>query len=230
MSDPLLTTFAVCGTITSLLLLLAPLPAYVKAWRAKSTAGLSLEYILASNVSQIAWSLYGLQENAAAILVPSGVGAVVTFGYLVVYRALSGPILGFIVAYLVAGLMGAAVISHSLEVPELGLVCLLLSTANSLSALFQSFRAYDQHNSTLIDLNISLCLFFCGLSWTGYGLLVSDPFVLFPNLVCQFVAMVNITVKGLLDETWPTQTIWVRLRGVWKESKLKRQAEGYFWV
>lgn len=230
MSDLLLPIFTVCGTVTSFLLLLAPLPAYIKAWRAQSSTGLSVEYILASNVSQIAWSLYGLKDKAVAILLPSGVGTAVTFGYLVVYRAISGPIIGFVLAYLVGGLVAITVIYQSLGESALGLICVFLSSANSLSALFQPYRAYLHRDPTLIDLNISLCLFLCGLCWTGYGLLSSDLFVLLPNLLCQLVAVVNISVKGLLDETWALRTVGVRLRGIWKESKLKRQTEGYFWV
>ena len=226
----LLTFVSVCGIITSLLLILAPLPAYIKAWRTKNTAGLSVEYILASNVSQIAWGLYGMKESAMAILLPSGVGVVLTFGYLVVYEALLGPVLGFITAYLTTGIVAVAVLYRVLSVSQLGLSCLLLSVANCLSALFQPVHAYQRRDPTLIDLNISLALLLCGLSWTGYGLLTQDPFVLIPNLLCQFVALVNITVWGILDESGLVQIWWVRIRSLWKESKLKKQAEGYFWV
>ena len=230
MSGPLLTISTVIGTAASLLLLLAPLPAYIKAWHTKSTAGLSIEYILASNVSQIAWGLYGMKEGATAILLPSVVGVVVTFAYLLVHRAILGPVLSFLIIYLTVGFTGVAVTYRSFEVSKLGLLCLLLSTANSISALFQTLRAYQHRDPTLIDLNISLCLFLCGLCWTGYGLLTHDIFVLLPNIVCQLVALINIAVRGMLDETEIAKACWWRIRGIWKESRLHKQAAGYFWV
>lgn len=230
MSDQLLAIFTVCGTATSLLLLLAPLPAYIKAGRTESTAGLSFEYIMASNVSQVAWSLYGMKEGAIAILYPSVVGVVVTFAYLLVHKAIQGPVLNFLIIYFTAGLAGTAVIYRSLEVSGLGLVCLLFSTANSISALFPSLRAYQQRNPTLIDLNISLCLFLCGLCWTGYGFLTQDIFILLPNIMCQLVALINIAMKEMMDETWTVKSCWWEIRGIWKESRLHKQTAGYFWV
>ena len=229
-SDLVLLLFTLCGTSASLLLLLAPLPAYQKAVMSNTTAGIPFEYILMSNVSQIAGAMYGVKTGNLGITVPSVVGAVVTLGYLLAYKAITGSVIRFSVCYMVTA--GVSIYSSALylDSSSLGWICLVLIILNSLAGLIQTCSAIYHHDPELIDMNITLGLLLCGFFWSGYGLLVRDVFILIPNVVCQVVAAMNISAKLVIGENSLMRQGVMWSEGVWKRYRGGKQLEGYVWV
>ena len=199
----LATYFSTFGTISSIFLLLSPLPSYhiaVKLWVVTS---ISFEFILASNVSQIAWVLYGLETKQMEILVPSVAGTIVTCVYLVVHRVIVGGTPIFLLTYLSCSLFSVAIAIKLMSITVLGWLCMLLSVANSLAALFQTKAAIKEKDPTLIDSNITVAMTVCAVCWAGFGIVKKDVFILIPNVVGVLVALVNFFSKRWLQDQLP---------------------------
>lgn len=220
--------FSLLGWASSVFLLFSPLPAYMAAVKLWSAVGISFEYILATNVSQIAWTLYGVKTEEFAILWISLLGTAVTICYLIVYRVIAGGIAIFLLVYVTCSIVSVGAVLRWMPMDLLGSACMVLSIANCLAALFQTREAIKERNPSLIDYTITAAMLVCGVSWAGYGISVSDVYIALPNFVSICVAIFNLNVRKWLEGEFCLAKIpnWLQR---WGRRYRKRKGES-MWV
>lgn len=210
----LLLLCSILGTAFSIILSLAPIPAFFKAWRSQSLKEISRNYVFMSNINNLAWLLYSIQADNFELIVPNCTQTVIGFCLIVVYFQIEGstyPFLfkyiGFVFVFTFSGLIFC-------EADTLGLFAGVLNLGTYLAPLDQVKMVIAEHNPIYLDFNVVVVALGNSTIWLSFGLLAQNLFVALPNAIGCVILCLQLSVYLWASDVLP-QIFCKRLHERW---------------
>ncbi|XP_076936261.1 bidirectional sugar transporter SWEET4-like [Bidens hawaiensis] len=192
--EPVRTTLGVVGNVISVILFLSTVPTFYRIWKKGSVEQYSPVPYLAAVFNCGLWVLYGMpfvHPNSLLVSTTNGAGAVIEFGYLVIFLMYSDTrkrlrvALMMLLEVLVFGGLAIFVLTvvhtthmRSIIVGGIGAAANILMYASPLSVMKLVITTKSVEYMPFL---LSLFCFSNGLCWFLYALFPFDPFMAIPN-------------------------------------------------
>lgn len=150
----------------------------------------------------ISWCTYGFIISDFAMIVPNGIGFILSLYYIwlcsfildkdVVLKKATITLLVYI------GSISAIYLASSSQKDlkfNLGILCASLSVVMFGSPLIQIQNVIKENNSESIILSLSVASALCAFFWSSYGFLISNNFVFIPNTIGLVLSIIQLALK-----------------------------------
>ncbi|KAJ8547745.1 hypothetical protein K7X08_011331 [Anisodus acutangulus] len=212
---PWLFVFGVLGNIISIFVFLAPLPAFRRICKEKSTMGFqSLPYVVAL-FSSMLWMYYAfIKKNAILLVSINSFGCIVETIYISIFILYASKKARRQTVKLLVGLIGVLYtlifvatlfpLNGALRVQVVGWICVTVAVlvfAAPLSIVFQVVRTKSVE---FMPFTLSFFLTLSAIMWFGYGLLQKDLCIALPNVLGFFLGMIQMLLYAMYRNVKPT--------------------------
>jgi solute carrier family 50 protein (sugar transporter) len=204
-ADVLHNVVGIVGNVISFGLFLAPTQTFWKIVKKKDVEEFSPDPYLATLLQCLLWLFYGLpfvHPNSMLIVTINGIGLVIEAIYLITFfvyapnkkRLRMLVVLGieavFMVALVLSVLLGAH--THSRRSMIVGILCVIAGSAMYASPLTVMSKVVRTKSVEYMPFFLSLVGLLNGATWTVYGLIKFDIFVVIPNGIGVLLSLVQL--------------------------------------
>ncbi|XP_055810610.1 bidirectional sugar transporter N3-like isoform X2 [Solanum dulcamara] len=206
---PWIFVFGVLGNIISILVFLAPAPAFRRICKEKSTMGYqSVPYVVAL-FSSMLWMYYAfIKKNAILLVSINSFGCIVETIYIsifILYASKEARLLVLLIGglYTLIFLITLFPLNGALRVQVVGWICVTVAVAVFAAPLSIVFQVVRTKSVEFMPFTLSFFLTLSAIMWFGYGLLLKDLCIALPNVLGFFLGMIQMLLYGLYRNTKP---------------------------
>eukprot|EP00048_Salpingoeca_helianthica_P017596 m.238077 g.238077 ORF g.238077 m.238077 type:complete len:221 (+) comp21558_c0_seq1:146-808(+) len=193
------------ATLSTILLFLSGLNTVRKIRAARLSTGISVAPFLCAIINCVLWVKYGLLIEDRAILLVNAVGGVLNVFYLKEYYSYSAdqaslfrPILGTLCLLIVLlAFVRYSTDDHDVAVHRLGLIACTGSVMLFASPLTSLLAVVRSHSTESMTFSFSIMSFIVSTSWSLYGHLTEDVFVMIPNILGVVLSCVQLSLFAI---------------------------------
>jgi len=218
MDHPFMLVCSALGTTFSIILSLAPIPAFLRAWKQLSLKEISRNYVFVSNINNLTWLLYSIQIDNAELIVPNCAQTIIGYCLIVAFFLIEGsayPAIykytAFVFALTILGLSCA-------DADGLGLLAGVLNVGSYLAPFDQVKMVLSECNRVYLDINVLLVALCNCAVWLTYGILADNLFIALPNTIGCLVCLLQLAVYMWASGILPHSTFRV-LHDKWKTNE-----------
>jgi len=188
----LLEYFGTLGMLLAYALGLAPIPSLWQGIKEKEINNITLIYLLSAVSNCSLWSLYAIKKDDVYVYMTNGVLLGLFIIYLGVFLHIKKEELSRIGGYYGAILMANILIYNIIPLEAIGFGAFVVNTVWGLTAIENLRECLKHKDPKLINIQISVVTALCSFCWLSYGVLSSNFFVVFPNVVAVVIWSANI--------------------------------------
>lgn len=205
---PWLFVFGVLGNVISILVFLAPVPAFRRICKEKSTMGYqSVPYVVAL-FSSMLWMYYAfIKKNAILLVSINSFGCIVETIYISIFilyaskeaRRQTVQLLVLLIGglYTLIFLITLFPLNGVLRVQVVGWICVTVAVAVFAAPLSIVFQVVRTKSVEFMPFTLSFFLTLSAIMWFGYGLLLKDLCIALPNVLGFFLGMIQMLLYGV---------------------------------
>nr|GLL40507.1 bidirectional sugar transporter N3-like [Ipomoea trifida] len=213
---PWVFTFGVLGNIVSLLVFLAPVPTFIRIYKAKSTLGYQSVPYVVSLFSAMLWMYYAFLKKTAPLLITiNSIGCVIETLYISIFLGYASKTARRqtmkMLLLLVGGLYSVIVLGTmfpfkgALRVAIVGWICVAFSVCVFAAPLSIVFKVVKTKSVEFMPFNLSFFLTLTAVMWLGYGLLLKDMCIALPNVLGFLLGIVQMVLYGIYRNKKPVE-------------------------
>lgn len=211
---PWLFVFGVLGNIISILVFLAPVPAFRRICKEKSTMGFqSVPYVVAL-FSSMLWMYYAfIKKNAILLVSINSFGCIVETIYISIFilysskeaRRQTVQLLLLLIGglYTIIFLITLFPLNGALRVQVVGWICVIVAVSVFAAPLSIVFQVVRTKSVEFMPFTLSFFLTLSAIMWFGYGLLLKDLCIALPNVLGFFLGMIQMLLYGVYRNSKP---------------------------
>lgn len=211
---PWLFVFGVLGNIISILVFLAPVPAFRRICKEKSTMGFqSVPYVVAL-FSSMLWMYYAfIKKNAILLVSINSFGCIVETIYISIFilyaskeaRRQTIQLLVLLIGglYTIIFLITLFPLNGALRVQVVGWICVTVAVSVFAAPLSIVFQVVRTKSVEFMPFTLSFFLTLSAIMWFGYGLLLKDLCIALPNVLGFFLGMIQMLLYGVYRNAKP---------------------------
>lgn len=211
---PWLFVFGVLGNVISILVFLAPVPAFRRICKEKSTMGFqSVPYVVAL-FSSMLWMYYAfIKKNAILLVSINSFGCIVETIYISIFiiyaskeaRRQTVQLLVLLIGglYTIIFLITLFPLSGALRVQVVGWICVTVAVSVFAAPLSIVFQVVRTKSVEFMPFTLSFFLTLSAIMWFGYGLLLKDLCIALPNVLGFFLGMIQMLLYGVYRNAKP---------------------------
>ncbi|KAH0672468.1 hypothetical protein KY290_024702 [Solanum tuberosum] len=212
---PWLFVFGVLGNVISILVFLAPVPAFRRICKEKSTMGYqSVPYVVAL-FSSMLWMYYAfIKKNAFLLVSINSFGCIVETIYITIFilyaskeaRRQTVRILVLLIGglYTLIFLITLFPLNGVLRVQVVGWICVTVAVGVFAAPLSIVFQVVRTKSVEFMPFTLSFFLTLSAIMWFGYGLLLKDLCIALPNVLGFFLGMIQMLLYGIYRNAKPS--------------------------
>lgn len=212
---PWLFVFGVLGNVISILVFLAPVPAFRRICKEKSTMGYqSVPYVVAL-FSSMLWMYYAfIKKNAILLVSINSFGCIVETIYITIFilyaskeaRRQTVRILVLLIGglYTLIFLITLFPLNGVLRVQVVGWICVTVAVGVFAAPLSIVFQVVRTKSVEFMPFTLSFFLTLSAIMWFGYGLLLKDLCIALPNVLGFFLGMIQMLLYGIYRNAKPS--------------------------
>ncbi|KAM3398339.1 Bidirectional sugar transporter SWEET14 [Capsicum chinense] len=205
---PWLFVFGVLGNIISILVFLAPVPAFRRICKEKSTMGFqSVPYVVAL-FSSMLWMYYAfIKKNAILLVSINSFGCVVETIYISIFILYASKEARRQTVKLLVSLIGGLYtliflvtlfpLNGASRVQVAGWICVTVAVAVFAAPLSIVFQVVRTKSVEFMPFTLSFFLTLSAIMWFAYGLLLKDLCIALPNVLGFFLGMIQMSLYGM---------------------------------
>ncbi|XP_015074696.1 bidirectional sugar transporter N3-like [Solanum pennellii] len=211
---PWLFVFGVLGNVISILVFLAPVPAFRRICKEKSTMGYqSVPYVVAL-FSSMLWMYYAfIKKNAILLVSINSFGCIVETIYITIFilyaskeaRRQTVQLLVLLIGglYTLIFLITLFPLNGVLRVQVVGWICVTVAVGVFAAPLSIVFQVVRTKTVEFMPFTLSFFLTLSAIMWFGYGLLLKDLCIALPNVLGFFLGMIQMLLYGIYRNAKP---------------------------
>nr|XP_004239304.1 bidirectional sugar transporter N3 [Solanum lycopersicum] len=211
---PWLFVFGVLGNVISILVFLAPVPAFRRICKEKSTMGYqSVPYVVAL-FSSMLWMYYAfIKKNAILLVSINSFGCIVETIYITIFilyaskeaRRQTVQLLVLLIGglYTLIFLITLFPLNGVLRVQVVGWICVTVAVGVFAAPLSIVFQVVRTRTVEFMPFTLSFFLTLSAIMWFGYGLLLKDLCIALPNVLGFFLGMIQMLLYGIYRNAKP---------------------------
>lgn len=215
---PWLFVFGVLGNVISILVFLAPVPAFRRICKEKSTMGFqSVPYVVAL-FSSMLWMYYAfIKKNAILLVSINSFGCIVETIYISIFilyaskeaRRQTVQLLVLLIGglYTLIFLITLFPLTGALRVQVVGWICVTVAVSVFAAPLSIVFQVVRTKSVEFMPFTLSFFLTLSAIMWFGYGLLLKDLCIALPNVLGFFLGMIQMLLYGVYRNAKPEADI-----------------------
>nr|BBD19994.1 bidirectional sugar transporter SWEET15 [Petunia axillaris subsp. parodii] len=211
---PWVFVFGVLGNVISILVFLAPVPAFRRICKEKSTMGFQSVPYVVSLFSSMLWMYYAfIKKNAMLLISINSFGCVIETIYISIFifyaskqaRSQTVKLLVSLIGglYTLIFLVTLFPFSGALRVQIVGWICVTVAVGVFAAPLSIVFQVVRTKSVEFMPFTLSFFLTLSAIMWFGYGLLQRDLCVAVPNVLGFFLGMIQMLLYGLYRNAKP---------------------------
>lgn len=212
---PWLFVFGVLGNVISILVFLAPVPAFRRICKEKSTMGYqSVPYVVAL-FSSMLWMYYAfIKKNAFLLVSINSFGCIVETIYITIFilyaskeaRRQTVRLLVLLIGglYTLIFLITLFPLNGVLRVQVVGWICVTVAVGVFAAPLSIVFQVVRTKSVEFMPFTLSFFLTLSAIMWFGYGLLLKDLCIALPNVLGFFLGMIQMLLYGIYRNAKPS--------------------------
>ncbi|KAL3368712.1 hypothetical protein AABB24_009509 [Solanum stoloniferum] len=212
---PWLLVFGVLGNVISILVFLAPVPAFRRICKEKSTMGYqSVPYVVAL-FSSMLWMYYAfIKKNAILLVSINSFGCIVETIYITIFilyaskesRRQTVRLLVLLIGglYTLIFLITLFPLNGVLRVQVVGWICVTVAVGVFAAPLSIVFQVVRTKSVEFMPFTLSFFLTLSAIMWFGYGLLLKDLCIALPNVLGFFLGMIQMLLYGIYRNAKPS--------------------------
>lgn len=212
---PWLFVFGVLGNVISILVFLAPVPAFRRICKEKSTMGYqSVPYVVAL-FSSMLWMYYAfIKKNAILLVSINSFGCIVETIYITIFilyaskeaRRQTVRLLVLLIGglYTLIFLITLFPLNGVLRVQVVGWICVIVAVGVFAAPLSIVFQVVRTKSVEFMPFTLSFFLTLSAIMWFGYGLLLKDLCIALPNVLGFFLGMIQMLLYGIYRNAKPS--------------------------
>ncbi|KAH0671223.1 hypothetical protein KY285_023480 [Solanum tuberosum] len=212
---PWLFVFGVLGNVISILVFLAPVPAFRRICKEKSTMGYqSVPYVVAL-FSSMLWMYYAfIKKNAILLVSINSFGCIVETIYITIFilyaskeaRRQTVRLLVLLIGglYTLIFLITLFPLNGVLRVQVVGWICVTVAVGVFAAPLSIVFQVVRTKSVEFMPFTLSFFLTLSAIMWFGYGLLLKDLCIALPNVLGFFLGMIQMLLYGIYRNAKPS--------------------------
>ncbi|XP_024024507.1 bidirectional sugar transporter SWEET5 [Morus notabilis] len=206
-TETIRTIVGIVGNVISLGLFLSPIPTFLKIWKEKSVQDFKPDPYVATLLNCAMWSFYGLpfvHPDSILVITINGTGFFIELAFVAIFLAFSTwPNRKMIIIFLVVEAIFLAVVAfvtlnffHTTKARSMivGILCIIFTISMYLSPLTVMKMVIQTKSVKYMPLCLSVATFFNGIVWVIYALLKFDPYIVIPNGLGTFSALVQLVL------------------------------------
>lgn len=213
---PWVFVFGVLGNIVSLLVFLAPVPTFIRIYKAKSTLGYQSVPYVVSLFSAMLWMYYAfLKKNVPLLISINSIGCVIETFYISIFVAYASKTARRqtmkTMLLLVGGLYSVIILATmfpfkgTLRVNIVGWICVAFSVCVFAAPLSIVFKVVKTKSVEFMPFNLSFFLTLTAVMWFGYGLLLKDMCIALPNVLGLILGTLQMALYGIYRNKKPVE-------------------------
>nr|CAB3266296.1 sugar transporter SWEET1 [Phallusia mammillata] len=186
------------------------IPQCLQMFRQKKTANIPFLPYLMTNVNNVSWIIYGQMTNNFTVLFVNVVGSSLQSIYMAVHTFYCDSKKKQVTQSLTAGLcvfVGWIVVTYGFEslsvsINITGFVCCIITILMFASPLAEINTVITEQSTARISFPLTVASFLCGGSWTLFGMLLGDSFIVVPNAL----GVVTSVIRFFLFHKYPSKS------------------------
>lgn len=211
---PWLFVFGVLGNVISIMVFLAPVPAFRRICKEKSTMGYqSVPYVVAL-FSSMLWMYYAfIKKNTILLVSINSFGCIVETIYITIFilyaskeaRRQTVQLLVLLIGglYTLIFLITLFPLNGVLRVQVVGWICVTVAVGVFAAPLSIVFQVVRTRTVEFMPFTLSFFLTLSAIMWFGYGLLLKDLCIALPNVLGFFLGMIQMLLYGIYRNAKP---------------------------
>lgn len=211
---PWLFVFGVLGNVISIMVFLAPVPAFRRICKEKSTMGYqSVPYVVAL-FSSMLWMYYAfIKKNTILLVSINSFGCIVETIYITIFilyaskeaRRQTVQLLVLLIGglYTLIFLITLFPLDGVLRVQVVGWICVTVAVGVFAAPLSIVFQVVRTRTVEFMPFTLSFFLTLSAIMWFGYGLLLKDLCIALPNVLGFFLGMIQMLLYGIYRNAKP---------------------------
>jgi uncharacterized protein with PQ loop repeat len=185
------------GTISAVLANLSSILSVKNQISSKHADQIPGKFLYFNHLSQVLWFLYAIRMKDAGLILVNISTSILSMISLLFLKFSTNSLYSFLPSYTLTLMLSISFCSFCISSEVLGILGSILSTISAFSTLESILKVFKTGLHTFIDLNMSLLILTCSISWFFYGLATKDKIVVLTNLIWS-ISGVSLVLTHLL--------------------------------